>query len=159
MSDSKVCSRCKQSLPLAAFAKLRRNKDGLLNHCRNCEAIANAARKPQLAANAKKYKQRNKDKLLQYDKQYYEANKVAITERKRRYNHSHETKLKARIAVRDAVRRQRLAPVSKMGCKDCGAPASEYHHTSYAKSDWLKVIPLCHSCHLIRHRRLHAEPA
>jgi hypothetical protein len=57
----------------------------------------------------------------------------------------------AKRALQDAKYRGVIPLASSLQCLDCNAPASEYHHESYAEEDWLKVIPLCYTCHRARH--------
>lgn len=56
-------------------------------------------------------------------------------------------KVRARTAVRDALRSGRL---SRKPCK-CGNPRSQAHHSDYNKP--LKVKWLCSKCHGLQHRR------
>lgn len=55
-------------------------------------------------------------------------------------------------AVRQAIRRGELAPVTTRACLDCDGPAVHYHHEQgYEPEHHLDVAPLCRSCHLRRH--------
>ncbi|MCK6625582.1 MAG: hypothetical protein L6R45_10450 [Anaerolineae bacterium] len=58
----------------------------------------------------------------------------------------------ARAAVHRAVASGKLPPASTQLCAHCGThPAEHYHHESYEREDWLKVIPLCATCHTSEH--------
>lgn len=43
-------------------------------------------------------------------------------------------------------------------CIDCGEPARDYHHhLGYEHIHWLDVVPLCRTCHKMRHARDESE--
>lgn len=61
------------------------------------------------------------------------------------------TRTKARVKVNNEIRAGRLSSIRTQRCVLCDAAAETYHHESYAVEDWLKVIPLCMSCHRMVH--------
>lgn len=65
--------------------------------------------------------------------------------------YSDAVKQKAVNAVNSAVSCKRMAHISTQLCIVCNAPAQSYHHESYEKADWLKVVPMCFSCHHMLH--------
>ena len=63
-------------------------------------------------------------------------------------------KYAAHLEVTKAIKRGELAPASACECADCGvSPAQTLHHHSYKPEHQLDVIPLCRSCHGIRHAK------
>lgn len=56
----KRCSRCGKALPLSSFHKNSNMKDGLLNHCRDCEAAYQKARREKKAGTKKVAKKSTK---------------------------------------------------------------------------------------------------
>jgi len=62
------------------------------------------------------------------------------------FEHPFDAKLKAEQAVHIAVLTGKLPRLSTVRCKGCGWMAKKYKHKSYAKEDWLNVIPLCNNC-------------
>ena len=69
-------------------------------------------------------------------------------------------KSRAQNAVDKAVAEGTLPHVSTHQCQECGVEAQHYHHESYAREDWLNVIPYCARCHRQRHveMRIKADP-
>lgn len=61
-----------------------------------------------------------------------------------------DPKRQAQAAVNKAVLNGDLPRISTRVCADCGSQAHHYHHHSYDEADWLKVTPLCRSCHRTR---------
>lgn len=59
-------------------------------------------------------------------------------------------------AVRQAIKDRVLTAIETRLCKVCSAPAKHYHHhLGYHPDNFLRVIPLCISCH----QRSHWEAA
>lgn len=67
MTQYKTCSRCKQTLTRDSFYKDPRSKDGLLSRCKICNSEVCLI-----------YKQANREKLSQYQKQRYRRDREAI---------------------------------------------------------------------------------
>lgn len=59
MDELKKCPACKTQLMLSAFYKNRAKKDGLQQQCKGCE---------------KEYRKENKDKIVEYSKEYCKTN-------------------------------------------------------------------------------------
>jgi hypothetical protein len=134
MSDAtvvKVCCRCSKELPVTEFAKCSRKKDGLETRCRQCESARQKERAPRS----------------------YQQNAEIFKRATREHAKRHPEVRAANHAVWLAVKSGRLAVVTSLTCQDCGQQAVHYHHVSYAASDRLNVVPLCHDCHVDRHRR------
>lgn len=85
----KVCSKCKQELPVEFFGKSSSSKDGYYCYCKEC---------------AKKYREENKgrdrqrylekrDSILAYKKEYAKKNKEKIAQKQKEYRESHRTEL------------------------------------------------------------------
>jgi hypothetical protein len=90
--------------------------------------------RPQRAAQAKRYRKRNPEKVRAAKKRWEAAN---------------PDKRAAHIAVNNAVRDGRL---TKGPCEVCGATVGvDAHHDDYAKP--LKVRWLCHPCHCSKEHR------
>jgi len=127
----KLCGSCQQSKPLAGFNRNARRKDGLQVYCRECT--------------------RAQDKL-------YESSPKGITTRKisedRKYQRRLKEcpeKLKARYALRYAVR---TGHVVKQPCEVCGTLQVEAHHDDYSKP--LEVRWRCRAHHADLHRDMAA---
>ena len=61
----KRCSRCRQEKSRKEFSKCRTRKDGYHNWCKAC---------------FKQYRQKNRKRILKYNKQYYQKNKKRLCE-------------------------------------------------------------------------------
>ena len=100
MNSTKICKCCNLELCLSNFSKYKRAKDGLRPTCRIC---------------VKQYRKNNKNKLSQYDKEYYqknkdriikyrEVNKDKIAEYKKEYQQANPVKCAIKTAKRRAAK-------------------------------------------------------
>ncbi len=136
----KKCFKCGQTLPLAAFYKHPRMKDGHLNKCKECtkkDAVIHYY--SDLVARSEYERQRNleperKLKKLEYGKNHNKRNPV---------------KTKARAKLRRFVR---VGKIVKLPCEKCGNPKSQAHHEDYSKP--LDVSWLCFKCHREAHGQI-----
>ena len=65
---------------------------------------------------------------------------------------SQKVQCQATEAIRQSIKRGRLALPGTLPCFDCGEKAAEYHHyLGYDSTHWLDVQALCRSCHQRRH--------
>lgn len=131
MSDTKVCSKCNQKLPVSSFNKSSRNKDGIYSSCKECrkkflDPKKEAARKRKWVEdnkekhneNCRLWAENNYEKRKQIKRNYYEKNKDKIKkynekkkeernkyEREKRKN-SPKAKLShnMRVRIRDALK-------------------------------------------------------
>ena len=125
--SERLCKKCNTVKSLSDFNLDKQTKSGYAWACRACR---NAI-----------------------DREYY-----AKTPARRKYNalypERNPEKVRAHRAVLNALRTGRMAPASACICADCyKSPAVHLHHHSYEKEHWLDVIPLCRSCHHIRHNQ------
>lgn len=92
----KICSRCAVEKPLSDYQKQAVKKDGLMPHCRACQAIASAKHraenKEKIAAAKKEYAQRNKEILAVKSKAYRDANAEKLRLKTLAYNARPEVK-------------------------------------------------------------------
>jgi hypothetical protein len=66
----KKCSKCEIEKIYSEFYKDKRAKDGLMSWCKCC---------------VKKYRQDNRERVIEYGKQHYQENKEHLIERKKQY--------------------------------------------------------------------------
>lgn len=81
----KRCSKCREIKERKYFFKRVESKDGLAPLCKVCAEQY-----------AKEYNERNRDKIKEYNAQYYEKNKEACRERFRKYNKKNKDKIAKR---------------------------------------------------------------
>ena len=134
----KICRKCGESKPRNCFNPSRWCKDGLNSYCKSCHKEYSRSWR---ISNPWKSRVSNIKSSTQYQKT--EAGKAA----RKIYEKQNQDKIKARSAVKYAVRVNKLVPPSDLLCRTCHGPAQEYHHWSYLKENWLDVIPLCRGCH------------
>ena len=65
--ESKVCSKCQQTLGVSMFTKDSQKKDGLRSSCRTC----NLSLRPSQLKASRKWKQKNKEHIREYKLNYY----------------------------------------------------------------------------------------
>lgn len=133
----KQCSRCRDYLPLASFAKCGTSPDGLQGYCRECQKITRRDW----------YRNKGgKQKLRAYHES--DHGRTLHSEQARRSRRRSPEKIQARNAVGHAVAAGRLPPASEQTCLICRGRSEQYHHwIDYEPQHHLDVIPLCELCH------------
>lgn len=126
MQQEKQCKRCGVEKPMADFYAHQFMSDGHLNICKECKKAEEKDRRY-----SPKYRQR----ILDYDRK-----RIRKTANKSRINNP--LKYKARVAVSNAIRDNRI---QKENCVFCGDPNTEAHHEDYSKP--LNVIWVCFKHH------------
>lgn len=166
-----ICNKCRKTKPLNEFYKDNNRKSGITRWCKDCfkaysqsekgkEKNKKYAAKPEVKQYKRKwaqqkletdpdYKQRQAESVKKY--QQSEKGKRALRRNSRKMYKKYKIFWQAHKAVQNAIKRGDLSPVNTQICIDCGKQAEHYHHQSYNKRDWLKVIPLCIQCHKNRH--------
>lgn len=146
----KKCSKCPLSFPNTDefFYKRKKRKDGtwiLCAYCKTCHAKISARKMSE-------WQKKHPERVRKIQRKYRrsEEGKKAIAKR-RKGRPLKTVQRAARAAVREAVRIGNMPKVSSLRCVQCGEPAAEYHHASYNTEDWLKVIPICKTCHIQLH--------
>jgi 5-methylcytosine-specific restriction endonuclease McrA len=80
MSESKTCSRCKQTISLDNFFRNRRSKDGRTSYCKSCQVEYCRKYRKENPSKEAQYKSRWKSKNPNYDSAYYEKNRDKLLE-------------------------------------------------------------------------------
>jgi len=142
---TKTCRACKETKALAEFNKHPKMKDGHLNQCKLCRAKYMT-----------EYYKTEKGKSVILNNQYcYHATKkgkAAILRAAQLSKIRHPEQIKAKDAVKYAIKVGKLPRANKLVCHYCGNQAREYHHhKGYAPQHRLDVIQICSSCHKKQH--------
>lgn len=74
-NKTKICGRCKQTKLTEDFCRDKYRKDGLCYRCKTCNNI-----------HAEKWRQKNREQVLEYSRNYYHANPKRANERSRECN-------------------------------------------------------------------------
>lgn len=140
----KMCSVCQRALDFTSFFKDRSKKDG---HCSTCKVCSRKR--------ADNWKEKNRDKVERYFKNYYAKNKREKTcqEKQKRRLKDIETikRYPERRKARQMVNNHIIAgKIKRMPCEVCGNEKSQGHHCDYSKP--LEVIWLCYKHHKEWHR-------
>ena len=173
LMQRKVCSTCKETKPLSAFGRDRKNKDGLKSQCKACK---NSGNREQYKADLEESRNRrrewywsNREKAIASSSEWQKKNRVKARASRQRWIQTHPgkenaytagkklkypKKIQARTAVSNAVQRKKLPNPKSLKCVRCGEDASEYHHhNGYAEKHKLDVVPVCRKCHYILDHR------
>lgn len=160
----KICSRCRLLRPLDCF-RLRpgtRNLYGVSSECRECERAYRKENGEKFGAYRAEWLKKNREKQRSYSRRYYEKNRekriqdaveyarsrrAATKKIEEKYRRENALKVKAREAVRKALRE---GTIKKLPCSVCESPLSQAHHPDYSKP--LDVVWLCTKHHGERHR-------
>ena len=154
----KHCTKCGKDKPLEEFYRNRAQRDGRASWCVEC--VKAYKQTPQVRALKAAALRRWRAKP--FGKERYriyvmtKKNKAARKRANANYAANHPERCKARTAVFNATKAGKLPEVDTCACVDCGDPAVNYHHESYAPDRRLDVEPLCRRCHIARHRRTEA---
>jgi 5-methylcytosine-specific restriction endonuclease McrA len=95
--DGKKCSKCGEVLPLEAFGRNRRSKDGMDGRCKECR---------------RQYSKENAEARREYSRQYYQDNLEKIKEYSRQYRKDNAEKI--RVKSREHSRRYRKDNLEKI---------------------------------------------
>lgn len=128
---------CREMKDSAEFYRHSNTKDGLQTTCKDCSRVA--SREWQRTSKGREAHNRAN-----------ESGRARLNTR--RYQERNPLKLKAKSAVNTEIRAGRFPKASALLCEVCSSSADEYHHCSYAKDNWLKVLALCRLCHKQWHR-------
>lgn len=139
--EKKVCKICGETKDINDFGKHSTTKDQHQNNCKTCASKL-----------TKKWRDKNKDKYLDYMHNYFVDNKIYFESYNKNWCEKNEKKVLAHRAVHRAIRDGLLDEIKECSmCKTTDANFN-YHHLDY-DSDGLNVIGLCRQCH----RKLHAK--
>lgn len=135
----KRCFKCGEEKQFDEFYKHPTMADGYLGKCKECTK-----------KDVKERYYNEIDKIRDYEKKRFKNPKrkmsVAKYQRKRRKNYP--LKKIANVAIRNAVRDNKL---KKQPCEVCGSTKSQAHHDDYSKP--LDVRWLC----FLHHRKIHGQ--
>lgn len=70
--ETKICSKCGRELPVIAFTKDKKKKDGLRSSCKECNRQYYEEHKKEICKRNKQYQKEHKEEKGKYNKQYYE---------------------------------------------------------------------------------------
>lgn len=110
----KRCSLCKESKPIGQFGRLKRNKDGLHEHCKECHN-----------KRSRRIYSRDRVKILSRQRAYQLENQDRIRLRQATYKQNHKEELR----LNDLLYRHGLTPdkyekLTVNGCGICGTHAN-----------------------------------
>lgn len=102
MTVEKCCTRCHVTKSASEFGKHTRSSDGLQCWCKDCKREHYASTKDAVLEQCRKYREANRDKVLEGKRKAYYADVDASRERSRRYRADNADVLKE-----DRIRRYR----------------------------------------------------
>jgi len=149
----KTCKGCGANKPATEFYRMSGNSDGLTGKCKCCTR-----------AQVESYRRRNREKVMEYDRnrpnadQRREANRLRsknLSEEQRRraaeqrhlWSLKNKEKRACHIIAGNAIRDGRLI---RKPCEVCGEEKTDAHHDDYAKP--LEVRWLCRAHHAQHHK-------
>lgn len=75
MSETKICSRCKEEKPIIEFYSRNRSPDGKQNHCKECHKKYATENRVNGDLSAKRWRDNNKERVSVRDKEYKSTKK------------------------------------------------------------------------------------
>ena len=140
ISFMKTCFKCGVCQPRANFYKHSKMKDGLLGKCQNCAK-----------ADALEHRQKNIDKVRQYDRDRAKNPERAKAAHEINYKWRKEDSRRS-VAHSAVARAIRKGEIERQPCCICGAQKSMAHHESYDFP--LDVVWYCQVHHKARHKEM-----
>lgn len=169
MNRLKRCKgECRKLLTFKDFYRDKKSKDGRMNVCKKCHNLrvvekrrTNPRSRTSHAQASKRYKEKYPAKVREKDRKYYherggkeknaewkKENPERAREILKRSEAKNRIKVRARQAVRNAIRRGELKKPTK--CQVCGKKTDEldaHHYKGYIKRYWLTIKWICEDCH------------
>lgn len=148
----KWCPNCHQNKCLCEYQKSSTRKDGVQHWCRDCCLAYGVTYR-----HSEKGREVRRQHGVVYNKQYSKTERGRAMRKKVSDKHRqlYPTKIKARSAIRTAVKMGKLPPARTSECVYCGSQAVYWHHyLGYAFEHALDVIPLCKRCDYKAHHNI-----
>ena len=153
---TKTCNTCRETRPISSFSKDRAKADGLQYQCKLCAKERNRRYREQnrdeLLEYQRQYREQNRDELLEYQRQYREQNSDAVQEAKRRYNEQNSDAVRERNRQyreqnKDEVReyQRRYYEQNKAEISDYNRRYNAANPQAHATKDALRRSPLTES--------------
>lgn len=117
----KMCICCRKNKPISEYHKENDKKDGLCCYCKECKFI-------KFNANRKIYRENNKERLREVQKNYYDNNKEKELYRSARYRAAKQG-IKFNITVKDVLK------VMTDVCPVFGVKLIKNNHSRKIRSD------------------------
>lgn len=116
MSDLKICSKCQAALPLTEFHKQISTRDGYRTVCKSCRSeagsperkarnaayIANPETQERQRASSLRWKKKNPEKRLEYNRRWREQHRQEARDYSRKYYEKHRDEILEKQRVRRA---------------------------------------------------------
>jgi hypothetical protein len=97
---TKKCPRCGEIKPFSSFNKDKRKKDGLRASCKICQELSNKKyrqnNRDKILQRKQEYRQNNRSKLSQYAKKYYQDNHGRVLQHSKKYYQNNRDKVAQR---------------------------------------------------------------
>jgi hypothetical protein len=91
--EKKVCSKCKEEKEVCEFGKRKDSKDGLSRECKSCSKLWKLNNRERVLEYNKNYNQKNKEKLNGYKKKWKQSNFEQISNFQKNYKKKNKEKL------------------------------------------------------------------
>lgn len=177
---SKTCSKCEQTKPAEDFPKRKTSKDGLHGWCRLCyRAYYSAAsrkwreeNRERTRANRRRAYHANREKWLQWKRDWDTANRELVNERAREAQRrtyatpegkarmlEHKHRRRARVGQVTPELRAYVQSLYSLPCSYCGADENiTVDHviplSRGGKHEIENLVPACKSCNSSKHDKL-----
>lgn len=122
----KTCSKCKVEKELSEFNKDRRARNGLQSKCKSCEKEYSEANKERIKERKKEYYKSNKERINESRKEYYQANKEYFKKYREEWYQTNKEKLKERYKEYRQANKERKKEIDKKYRQDNKERINEY---------------------------------
>lgn len=141
VNGKRPCLECKKFKSMSEYYNDRANVSGKGYRCKACEKERTLRRTDHGDYHSSQYRADRKKKRMGT----YAKRKLSLA----RYAIKNANKIKARAAVKNAIK---LGSIVKLSCETCSDQISQaHHHAGYAKKNWLKITWLCKTHHYKTH--------
>jgi hypothetical protein len=140
----KCCRTCKIDKPYYEYYKNSLRKDGYEVDCKKCCNKRNNEYRRRTGYNRtekmKEYRRKTGKTLYSYRRE------ILL-----RYSAKNKEAIKARVAVREAIKK---GEIERLPCQKCGeSKVQAHHHNGYNREHWLDIIWLCQEHHTQAHHK------
>ncbi|MFV9507809.1 MAG: HNH endonuclease [Oscillochloridaceae bacterium umkhey_bin13] len=150
----KICTKCKLWRPVAGFRLRAQMRDGYDSICREC-----------LNAGSRRWRDQNKERVAQLNREYYEANREERKAYHRRYHHEHKEYFRRKIIEfrqknasyhRDYVRNWSRRNPDKIMVQGNARRAAKQRGGKFTAVEWAD-LKQCYDYHCLRCGRREPE--
>lgn len=105
MTTTKTCTQCGVAKPLDEYHRNKNTQDGRRSECKTCKAVDarryREANREKAVEYQRRYREENRDKVAEQQRRHYEENREKLLEQRRRYYEENREEIAEKAVERD----------------------------------------------------------